>query len=52
MAGPRKDFDKAELLDQLQIPGRRSAITGQVVHLLSLQVERAQLGVILRVFCQ
>jgi len=48
-----RTLDKAALLDQLQTPGRRSAITGQVVHLLSLlQANCAQLGVVLRVFCQ
>lgn len=48
-----KTLDKAALLDQLQTPGHRSAITGQVVHLLSLlQANCAQLGVVLRVFCQ
>lgn len=48
-----RTLDKAALLDQLQTPALRSAITGQVVHLLSLlQANCAQLGVVLRVFCQ
>jgi superfamily II DNA or RNA helicase len=48
-----RTLDKTALLDQLQTPGHRSAITGQVVHLLSLlQANCAQLGVVLRVFCQ
>jgi hypothetical protein len=47
-----RTLDKAALLDQLQTPPHRSAITGQVVHLLSLlQANCAQLQVVLRVFC-
>ncbi len=47
-----RTLDKAALLDQLQTPAHRNAITGQVVHLLSLlQANCAQLGVVLRVFC-
>ena len=47
-----RTLDKAALLDQLQTPAHRNAITGQVVHLLSLlQANCAQLQVVLRVFC-
>ncbi len=47
-----RTLDKAALLTQLQKPANRDAITGQVVHLLSLlQANCAQLGVGLRVFC-
>jgi hypothetical protein len=47
-----KTLEKAALLTQLQEPADRDAVTGQVVHLLSLlQANCAQLAVRLRVFC-
>ena len=47
-----KTLDKIELLNQLQNPDERDAVTGQVVYLLScLQSNCVQLGVRLRVFC-
>jgi len=47
-----KTLEKAALLNELQHPEQRDAVTGQVVYLLScLHANCIQLGVRLRVFC-
>jgi superfamily II DNA or RNA helicase len=47
-----KTLEKTELVSQLKIPSQRTAVTGQIVHLLSgLQAVCTQLAVRLRVFC-
>jgi superfamily II DNA or RNA helicase len=47
-----KTLERAALVDQLQDPDKRDAVTGQVLYLLScLQSSCIQLGVRLRVFC-
>jgi superfamily II DNA or RNA helicase len=47
-----KTLEKAALIDQLQDPDKRDAVTGQVVQLLStLQASCIQVNVDLKVFC-